>query len=112
MRKFAPLLFICLFVMTMGATCATTQNPYQTNLTIEAEVATVMEQYEAWYQLADAETRAQMSTIFDPAFDKLDLLMDTYHNMVAQGLTTEAILREINMLKTRIMIELAKQQEG
>jgi hypothetical protein len=86
-----------------------TENVYQKNLTVEAEVAAVMEKYELWYQMADEETKAEWNKVFDPAFDKLDLLMDSYHNMVESGLTTTAILREIDNIKTRIMIELVKR---
>ncbi len=110
-------LIFALFVMGCVTGClATTQtapvNAYRTNLTIEAEVAAVMEKYELWYQAADPEMRAKMEATFDKAFDKLDLLMDTYADMLASGMTTDAIVREIDNLKTRIMIELAKQSGG
>jgi len=112
MRKAIPILAILVLIFTISCNYGckmATENVYKHNLTVEGEVTAVMEKYELYYRAADAETRAEWSKVFDPAFDKLDLLMDTYHEMVASGLTTEAILREIDNLKTRIMIELAKR---
>ena len=96
-----------MLVLFLGACAA--QNKYSVNLQTEAAVAGVMEQYEIWYQLADEETKAQWKKDFDPALIELDLLMDTYHNMVLIGDDTTLLLAEINKLKTRIMIELTRR---
>ena len=105
-KHFLPILLVT-FMLLAG--CAA-QNKYSVNLTIEAEVAAVMEQYAMWYSLATPEIQADWQKTFTPAFEKMDLLMDTYHNMVKNDLTTESILLEINRLKTQIMMELVKRQ--
>ena len=109
-RKKVTVVPILLLVALFLVACAMTQqNRYQQNLTIEAEIAAVMEQYDVWYQMMTPEIQAQWTPIFQPAFEQLDLLMDSYHNMLANDLETMTILAEINRLKTRIMIELTKR---
>jgi len=101
---------ILLFILIVFIGCAMTQqNKYEQNLTTEAQVAAIMEQYDIWYQMMSPDVQADWDKVFTPAFDQLDLLMDSYHNIVANNLETVTILAEINRLKTRIMIELTKR---
>jgi hypothetical protein len=93
-----------MLVVSCGA-----QNRYSVNLQTEAAIAGIAEQYDVWYQLADPETQAEWKQLFDPAFAQLNLLMDSYHNMLAVGEDTTMILAEINKLKTQIMIELTRR---
>jgi hypothetical protein len=86
------------------------QNVYSTNTMWEEEVITLAEQYQLWYSLATPEIQAEWKKVFDPAFIQLDLLMDSYSNMVKNGLTTTTIIVEINKIKTQIMIELVRRQ--
>jgi hypothetical protein len=104
------LVLICFIVIGGGFNGCTAKNMYSTNITWEREVAVIAEQYEMWYQLAPEETRAVMRDNIDPIFKRLDLLMDTYHNMVSQGLDTTSIILEVNRLKTALMIELVRRQ--
>ena len=107
MKKRIVAIMLVTFMLMVG--CAV-QNKYSVNLTIESQVASVMEQYTVWYELAPPEIQEQWKAAFTPAFEKMDLLMDTYHNMVKNDLTTASILLEINRLKTQIMMELVKRQ--
>ena len=90
---------------------ATGQNVYQTNATIGAQVATLMERYEMYYQLADPETQAEWRDYFDPMFEQLDLMMNTYDQMVMDGMDTVTILTAIDRLKTQLMLELIRRNQ-
>jgi hypothetical protein len=107
-KRAVPILLITLLLI--AGCVATKQNMHSTNLTVEQEVIALMEQYEVWYQLAPEEVKAEWKKVFDPAFQKLDLLMDTYNNMVRNGMTTVTIIGEINRVKTQIMMELVRRQ--
>jgi hypothetical protein len=102
---------IMLVLLTLFTGCVTTGNVYQTNATISEQVVTLMERYELWYQAADPETQAEWREYFDPMFEQLDLLMDTYDQMVADGMDTVSILEQIDRLKTYLMIQLIKRNQ-
>lgn len=104
--KYAIIL-VALCVIVIG--CAP-QNQYSINLTVESEAAALTEQYNLWYSMMEPTVRAEWDTVFDPAFLRMDQLLDTYHNMVANGMSTQTIILEINKLKTQIMMELVKRR--
>ena len=106
MKYAKPVLTLFLIVLIAG--CAA-QNAYQTNLTVEAEVAALAEQYTAWRQMMEPEVQEDWDKIFVPAFSQLDSLMDSYHNLLANNMETITIVNEINRLKTQIMIALTKK---
>ena len=103
---------ILLVMVTLFTGCVVGgQNVYQTNATIGEQVTTLMERYEMYYQLADPETQAEWKEYFDPMFEKLDLMMNTYDQMVLDGMDTLTILTAIDKLKTQLMLELIRRNQ-
>jgi hypothetical protein len=112
MNKMLRTVGILLIVLTLLTACAVgSKNVYETNATVEAQVVTLMERYEMYYQLADENTQAEWRDYFDPMFERLDLAMNTYNQMVADGMDTITILQAIDSLKTQIMIELIRRNQ-
>ena len=99
------LVALCFIVIGCAA-----QNQYSVNLTIEEEVTVLTEQYNLWYNMMDPDVQAEWSPIFDPVFLRIDQLLDTYHAMVANGMSAQGAVLEINRLKTVIMMELIKRK--
>ena len=110
MKKTVTLMLVT-FMLLSGCAAMQQQNMYTTQLTVEQGVVLLMERYEMYYQLASEETKQEWSKVFDPAFEKLDLLLDTYTQLVADGMDTVSILNTINTLKTSIMIELVRRNQ-
>ena len=104
--KHATILVVLCFIV-IG--CAP-QNQYSVNLTVEAEVAALTEQYNLWYNMMEPDIRAEWETVFDPMFLEIDRLLDSYHTAIDRGMTTQTVISEINKLKTRIMMELIKRK--
>jgi hypothetical protein len=102
---------VCLFLLALVVGCVTTGNQYQINATVGEQVVTLMERYEMYYQLADPETQAEWKEYFDPMFEKLNLMMNTYDQMVADGMDTITILTAIDKLKTQLMFELIRRNQ-
>jgi len=100
------LVLLCAFVISA---CAA-QNQYSVNLTIEQEITALADQYALWYELAPPEVQKQWKKVFDPAFYEIDLLLDTYHELLLHDMSTEAVIMQINQLKTRIMMALIKNR--
>jgi len=110
--KAVKIVGILLLLPTLLSGCvATSQNVYQTNATIGEQVVTLMERYEMYYQLADAETQAEWREYFDPLLEHLNVMMNTYDQMVMDGMDTVTILSSIDRLKTQIMIELIRRNQ-
>jgi len=103
--------FILLVMLALFGCVTGGQNVYQTNATIGEQVVTLMERYEMYYQLADPETQAEWKEYFDPMFEKLDLMMNTYDQMVMDGMDTVTILTAIDKLKTQLMLELIRRNQ-
>ena len=99
--KFLVLLCVSVILMACPA-----QNQYSVNLTIEQEVAALMEQYDLWYELAPPEVQEEWRGVFGKAFAEMDLMLDTYHELLAHDMSTESVIMQINQLKTRIMMTL------
>lgn len=107
--KYAALMLVVFFVCT-AQTCGG-KNVYETNVSIDNQVTTLMEQYADWYDAADQATQTRWKETIDPAMAQLDLLLSSYHNMIDLGQDTKIIISEITRIKTRIMIMLTKELE-
>lgn len=90
--------------------CAGQQNIYSTNMAIEKQVKRLADKYELWYQAAPPEVQGEWKKDIDPVFIRIDELLDVYHDLVAEDLGTETVLREIDKLITIIMIKMAEKE--
>lgn len=111
MKRFALLMMAVMFVGTLTLFSCATQDAYRVNTTIESEFAALAEQYELWYQMADDDTKANWKKNVDPLFLEADLLLDVYHDALVAGTDPGDPLRQLNALKTKIMVLLAERME-
>lgn len=104
-------ILLLVLALLSGCFAVGNKNVYETNATLEVQVTKLMERYEMWYQLASEDVQAEWRDFFDPAFERLDLMMDTYNQLVLDGMDTVSILQSIDALKTQIMLELIRRNQ-
>jgi hypothetical protein len=101
-------LMLMLIAGMMAVAC--TQNLYDTNVSIEAKFTATVQKYAAWKAAAPEEVRERWRETVDPLVFEGDVLMDSYHNVVKAGGDPAAIVAEIDLLITQILVRIAEAQ--
>lgn len=108
MKRFLYLPLLALLVIPfLWLGCA--QGPYKVNLTVEQEFTALAEQYEIWYQSAPADVQAYWKETVDPLLIQADKLLDQYNLALKSGGEPGAILSQLNLLKTQILMYIAEK---
>lgn len=112
MKRYGLLVVLAACLLAF-VSCAQTQvqNQYQAYVTVDKEFTTLTEQYEVWYQAADAETKARWKEKIDPLILEADRLLDVYQTVLLAGGDPTNQIVALREIKTAILVELAAKLE-
>ena len=103
---------IVLVLLAFVLTACTAKNVYDTNVMIETKFTTVVQKYAMWKAVAPVDVKERWKAKIDPLILQGDKLLDSYSAVVKAGGNTEAVLAQIDIIITQILIELAAAKEA
>ena len=104
--------FLTIFILLFIVVACTTKNVYDTNVMIETKFTTVVQKYALWKAAAPVDVKERWKAKIDPLVMQGDKLLDSYSAVVKAGGNTEAVLAQIDIIITQILIELAAAKEA